>query len=69
MINETKEYMKSNPTWTYGFAIGYSIGAGAAGIGQKFASLSPEDWINETTDYAHGYRKGYLDYEQRTRKV
>lgn len=59
------EVAKSNPAMTYGQAIGYSIGAAAAALGNKYASLSPEDWLNATDDYAHGYRKGFSDWKPR----
>lgn len=64
----TSETLKANPEMTYGQAVGYSTGVAAAGMGQKFAGLSADEWINATDDYAHGYRKGYNDYESRIRK-
>lgn len=61
MSEEIKQILESNPTWTYGMAIGYAIGRAAKLRGNQFESLSEMDWRNETTDYAHGYRRAFQD--------
>lgn len=57
--SQTDEILKSNPTWTYGMAVGYGIGLAAKAMDQRFAGLSEDDWRNAGDDYACGYRKAF----------
>lgn len=57
MSEEIKAIEKSNPTWTYGMCVGYSIGKTAQALGDIYMGLSKREWQTANDDYAVGYRR------------
>lgn len=64
---ELNKLWKVNPHFTYGQAVGYSIGLSAYSMNQKYNGLSKEEWQYATDDYAWGYRKAWEDQEKKAK--
>ena len=58
---KTQNPMKAKPE-LYAYQVGFNAGADAAKVDDKYRELTPTQWRTETTDYANGFREGYLQF-------